>query len=72
MGWAMPDESVDPVDPGELTQLLRRAQLVVRHHRFHGQEVDPREVAERVVAGHNPRYRQLIEEAVAALVHGLR
>lgn len=73
--------------PGALTddeallfaRLLRRAHIIVEHHRYHGQEIDPRDIAERALRGQGPtgdaplgRYRQPLEEAVSALVHGLR
>ena len=68
-----------PTDDGAVfAQLLRRAALVVRHHRFHQQEVDPSDVVERVLAGSGrdgeplARWRGPLLEAIAALMHGLR
>ncbi len=68
-----------PNDEGALfAQLLRRATVIVQHHRFHQQEIDAHDVADRVVAGRGPdgeplgRWRGPLAEAIAALMHGLR
>jgi hypothetical protein len=68
-------ESVgNPWDEKAWTQLLRRAQLIVQHHRYHGQPVDARQVVQRVLASHpSPaRYRALLEEAVDSILCGFR
>ncbi|MCW3031432.1 MAG: hypothetical protein JWM66_1565 [Solirubrobacterales bacterium] len=59
-------------------RLLRRAHIVVEHHRYRGQPIDVRDVVERVLAT-SPfvgkevlRYRALLQEAVASLIRGLR
>jgi hypothetical protein len=60
-------------------QLLRRAQVVVQHHRYHQQAVDAHEVVERVLATCDAgrasialQYRGLLQEAVLSLIHGIR
>ena len=69
----------EPTDEGaEFARLMRRADAIVRHHRFHQQPIDARDVVDRVLAGSGPdgeplaRWRGPLREAVAALMHGLR
>jgi hypothetical protein len=62
----------------EWSQLLRRVQIVVGHHRYRGLAVDARAVVQRVLASYPARpprllqYRALLEEAVDSLVRGFR
>jgi hypothetical protein len=59
-------------------QLLRRAQIVIQHHRYRQQPIDAREVVDRVRATYERRlenfvqYRGVLEEAVRSLIHGVR
>ena len=70
---------VETMDAPIFEQLLRRAQIVVQHHRYHQQAVDASEVVERVLATCDAdrarlalRYRGLLQQAVSSLIHGLR
>ena len=67
------------MDVSIFEQLLRRAQIVVQHHRYHQQAVDAHEVVERVLATCDAgranmalQYRGLLQQAVLSLIHGLR
>jgi len=61
-----------------LAALLRRAHVVIRHHRHYRQPIDARAVVERVpAAAARPgedvvQYRALLEEAVRSLIHDVR
>jgi hypothetical protein len=69
----MAEASTEPAVP--FAQLLRRASLIIRHHRYHRQPVDDRDVVERLLAAFGSgadRHRGVLAEAVAALMHGFR
>ncbi len=65
-----------PDSASQWERLLRRACVIVRHHRYHRQPVEARDVVDRVLrhAGDENivQYRGALEEAVRSLIHDLR